>query len=198
MMNDIVLATNNAKKLHELQSLMTGLKLNFIPQAKFNIGISEEPHHTFIENALIKARYAAERTNLPAIADDSGICVDALAGKPGVLSARFAGEGAADAENNKKLLDCLQHEKNRKAHYHCAIVFVRNVNDPEPIICEGQWYGEILLAARGRNGFGYDPIFLDFKTEKSAAELAPEVKNRISHRGQALQKLKQKFRIIYA
>ena len=106
--------------------------------------------------------------------------------------------GAADAENNKKLLDCLQHEKNRKAHYHCAIVFVRNVNDPEPIICEGQWYGEILLAARGRNGFGYDPIFLDFKTEKSAAELAPEVKNRISHRGQALQKLKQKFRIIYA
>ena len=188
-MNDIVLATNNAKKLHELQSLMTGLKLNFIPQAKFNIGISEEPHHTFIENALMKARYAAERTNLPAIADDSGICVDALAGKPGVLSARFAGEGAADAENNKKLLDCLQHEKNRKAHYHCAIVFVRNVNDPEPIICEGQWYGEILLAARGRNGFGYDPIFIKESMDKTFGEIDPNLKNNISHRALAFKKL---------
>ena len=188
-MNDIVLATNNAKKLHELQSLMTGLKLNFIPQAEFNIGISEEPHHTFIENALMKARYAAERTNLPAIADDSGICVDALAGKPGVLSARFAGEGAADAENNKKLLECLQHEKNRKAHYHCAIVFLRNVNDPEPIICEGQWYGEILLAARGRNGFGYDPIFRPDGFEKTFAEMSQSEKNQVSHRALAVDKL---------
>ena len=196
-MNDIVLATNNEKKLAELQSLMNGLKINFIPQAKFNIGSSEEPFNTFIENALIKARYASKKTNLPAIADDSGICVDVLSGKPGVHSARFAGEPASDEKNNNKLLDCLKNKKNRRAHYHCAIVFIRNVDDPEPIICEGQWYGEILEAPRGKFGFGYDPIFLEFKTEKAAAELDPEVKNRISHRGQALQKLKQKFKIIY-
>lgn len=196
-MNKIVLATNNSKKLLELQSIMGDLQLNFIPQTKFNIGTSEEPYNTFIENALIKARFASKKTGLPAISDDSGICVNALGGKPGVQSAHFAGQNSSDEQNNIKLLESLIGEKNRKAHYHCVIVFINNDKDPEPIICEGQWYGEILLKPKGKNGFGYDPIFLDFKTEKSAGELAPEIKNRISHRGQALQKLKQKFKIIY-
>ena len=150
-----------------------------------------------MENALNKARYASKAANLPAIADDSGLCVDALNGRPGILSARFSGEGANDKKNNDKLLSLLKNKKNRKAHYYCSIVFIKSFDDPEPIFLEGVWQGEILFSPRGNNGFGYDPIFLDFKTDLSAAELSAELKNKISHRGQALQKLKHKLRILY-
>jgi XTP/dITP diphosphohydrolase len=196
-MQKIVLSTNNGKKLAEIESLLSDLSVETVPQATLKIGVAEEPFDTFIENALAKARFASNATNLPAIADDSGICVDALNGMPGILSARFSGELTDDKRNNKKLLELLKDEKNRKAHYYCALVFIRSPKDPQPIIAEGIWQGEILLGPQGKNGFGYDPIFLDYKTDLSAAELTPELKNRISHRGQALQKLKQKLKILY-
>ena len=166
-------------------------------RSKLNIGQAEEPYGTFIENALTKARFASKATNLPAIADDSGLCVDVLNGKPGILSARFSGEGANDKKNNIKLLDLLKNKKNRRAHYYCAIVFITSYDDPQPIIAEGIWQGEILSFPKGKNGFGYDPIFMDFKTDLSAAELDFNLKNKISHRGQALQKLKHKLRMLY-
>jgi XTP/dITP diphosphohydrolase len=196
-MQKIVLSTNNGKKLAEIESLLSDLSVETVPQATLKIGVAEEPFDTFIENALAKARFASNASNLPAIADDSGICVDALNGMPGILSARFSGELTDDKRNNKKLLELLKDEKNRKAHYYCALVFIRSPKDPQPIIAEGIWQGEILLGPQGKNGFGYDPIFLDYKTDLSAAELTPELKNRISHRGQALQKLKQKLKILY-
>jgi XTP/dITP diphosphohydrolase len=196
-MQKIILSTNNGKKLAEIESLLSDLSVETVPQATLKIGVAEEPFDTFIENALAKARFASNATNLPAIADDSGICVDALNGMPGILSARFSGELTDDKRNNKKLLELLKDEKNRKAHYYCALVFIRSPKDPQPIIAEGIWQGEILLGPQGKNGFGYDPIFLDYKTDLSAAELTPELKNRISHRGQALQKLKQKLKILY-
>tara|TARA_B100000795_G_scaffold154297_1_gene115669 strand:+ start:3428 stop:4030 length:603 start_codon:yes stop_codon:yes gene_type:complete len=196
-MQKIVLSTNNGKKLAEIESLLSDLSVETVPQATLKIGVAEEPFDTFIENALAKARFASNAANLPAIADDSGICVDALNGMPGILSARFSGELTDDKRNNKKLLELLKDEKNRKAHYYCALVFIRSPKDPQPIIAEGIWQGEILLGPQGKNGFGYDPIFLDYKTDLSAAELTPELKNRISHRGQALQKLKQKLKILY-
>ena len=152
---------------------------------------------TFLENALNKARFASKATNLPAIADDSGLCVDVLNGMPGVLSARFSGKEANDKKNNDKLLSLLKNEENRRAHYYCSIVFIKTYDDPQPLILEGIWHGEILFSPRGDNGFGYDPIFLDFKTDLSAAELSAELKNKISHRGQALQKLKHKLKILY-
>ena len=196
-MQKIILSTNNGKKLAEIESLLSDLSVETVPQATLKIGVAEEPFDTFIENALAKARFASNATNLPAIADDSGICVDALNGMPGILSARFSGGLTDDKRNNKKLLELLKDEKNRKAHYYCALVFIRSPKDPQPIIAEGIWQGEILLGPQGKNGFGYDPIFLDYKTDLSAAELTPELKNRISHRGQALQKLKQKLKILY-
>ena len=196
-MQKIVLSTNNGKKLAEIESLLSDLSVETVPQETLKIGVAEEPFDTFIENALAKARFASNASNLPAIADDSGICVDALNGMPGILSARFSGGLTDDKRNNKKLLELLKDEKNRKAHYYCALVFIRSPKDPQPIIAEGIWQGEILLGPQGKNGFGYDPIFLDYKTDLSAAELTPELKNRISHRGQALQKLKQKLKILY-
>ena len=196
-MQKIILSTNNGKKLAEIESLLSDLSVETVPQATLKIGVAEEPFDTFIENALAKARFASNAANLPAIADDSGICVDALNGMPGILSARFSGDLTDDKRNNKKLLELLKDEKNRKAHYYCALVFIRSPKDPQPIIAEGIWQGEILLGPQGKNGFGYDPIFLDYKTDLSAAELTPELKNRISHRGQALQKLKQKLKILY-
>ena len=196
-MQKIILSTNNSKKLAEIESLLSDLSVETVPQATLKIGVAEEPFDTFIENALAKARFASNAANLPAIADDSGICVDALNGMPGILSARFSGELTDDKRNNKKLLELLKDEKNRKAHYYCALVFIRSPKDPQPIIAEGIWQGEILLGPQGKNGFGYDPIFLDYKTDLSAAELTPELKNRISHRGQALQKLKQKLKLLY-
>jgi len=196
-MNKIVIATNNEKKLNEIEAILKDLNIKAIPQSHFKIGESEEPFNTFIENALIKARYASEKTGLPAIADDSGLCVDILGGEPGICSARFSGSPKSDENNNLKLLEVLKDKNKRKAHYYCAIVFIKSPNDPQPIIAEGIWQGEILEIPRGKNGFGYDSIFLDYKTDLSAAELSANIKNKISHRGQALQKIKQKLKIIY-
>ena len=196
-MKKIVIATNNEKKLNEIETILGDLNIQAIPQSHFKIGESEEPFNTFIENALIKARYASEKTGLPAIADDSGLCVDILGGKPGIYSARFSGSPKSDENNNLKLLEVLKDKNKRKAHYYCAIIFIRSPNDPRPIIAEGIWQGEILKIPRGKNGFGYDSLFLDYKTDLSAAELSAEIKNKISHRGQALQKIKQKLKIIY-
>ncbi len=197
MKNQIVIATSNVKKLVEIQSILNDMSVEILPQSIFKIDAAEEPFHTFVENALIKARHASRLSKLPAIADDSGISVDILGGQPGVLSARFAGEPSSDQRNNAKLLKLLENETNRKAHYTCVIVFVKHEFDPEPIIVEGTWHGEILKVPRGSGGFGYDPLFLDHITEKSVAELTSEIKNRISHRGQALNKLKLKLNQIY-
>ena len=196
-MTKIVIATSNEKKLAEIKALLSELPIEIVPQSQFAIESCAEPFNTFIENALTKARFASKKTNFPAIADDSGLCVDSLDGQPGLFSARFAGENRNDEDNNDKLLDDLNNMEDRRAHYYCAIVFVRSPSDPQPIVTEGIWQGEILKVRRGHNGFGYDPIFMDYKTDQSAAELSPELKNRISHRGQALQKLKQKLKILY-
>ncbi len=197
MNKQIVIATSNAKKLIEIQSILADMNVEILPQSHFNIASAEEPFHTFVENALIKARHASRLSELPAIADDSGISVDILGGQPGVLSARFAGEPSSDQKNNEKLLKLLENETNRKAHYTCVIVFVKHEFDPEPVIVEGIWHGEILKSPRGSGGFGYDPLFLDHMTEKAVAELPSDIKNRISHRGQALHKLKLKLNQIY-
>jgi XTP/dITP diphosphohydrolase len=197
MNKQIVIATSNAKKLIEIQSILADMNVEILPQSHFKIASAEEPFHTFVENALIKARHASRLSELPAIADDSGISVDILGGQPGVLSARFAGEPSSDQKNNEKLLKLLENETNRKAHYTCVIVFVKHEFDPEPVIVEGIWHGEILKSPRGSGGFGYDPLFLDHMTEKAVAELPSEIKNRISHRGQALHKLKLKLNQIY-
>ena len=189
----LVIATGNAGKLREIRQLLAPLQLQILPQSDFAVPEAEEPHCTFIENALAKARHASRHTGLPALADDSGICVDALQGAPGVLSARYAGDSSRaagqDERNNEKLLQKLEGMENRHAHYYCVMVLVRHPEDPQPLIAEGLWQGEIMSAPRGDGGFGYDPIFLDAKTDKTGAELPLEIKNRISHRGQALSKL---------
>ncbi len=189
MFSKLVIASGNKGKLREIAHLLSPLDINIIPQAELNVSECEEPHCTFIENALAKARHASKHTGLPALADDSGLCVDALQGAPGVLSARYAGEPKSDQANNEKLLAVLTGEKNRLAHFYCVIVLVRHEHDPEPLIAEGRWVGEILNDYRGDDGFGYDPLFLDAKTGKTVAELPLEIKSRISHRGHAMAKL---------
>ena len=189
----LVIASGNAGKLKELNRLLAPLEIEILSQSHFNVPEAEEPFVTFIENALAKARHASLHTGLPAIADDSGICVDALQGAPGVFSARFAGEPKSDARNNEKLLRELIDQQNRQAHYYCVIVLVRHANDPQPIIAEGMWQGTILKTQQGDGGFGYDPLFLDHQTGKTAAELPAEVKNSISHRGKAMRLLLEKL-----
>lgn len=189
----LVIATGNAGKLREIQHLLAPLALEVIPQSALNVPECEEPYCTFIENALAKARHASQHTGLPALADDSGLCVDALQGAPGVLSARYAGEPKSDDNNNRKLLEVLGDHPHRHAHFYCVMVLVRYAEDPEPLIAEGQWVGEILKEYRGHDGFGYDPLFLDAKTGKTVAELPLEIKSRISHRGHAMSKLLQKL-----
>ena len=193
MFSKIVIASGNKGKLREIAHILAPLHIEIIPQNTLNVPECEEPFCTFIENALAKARHASKHTGLPALADDSGLCVDALQGAPGVLSARYAGEAKSDEANNQKLLEVLVNEKNRLAHFYCVMVLVRHEHDPEPIIAEGQWAGEILSEYRGDDGFGYDPIFLDAKTGKTVAELPLEIKSRISHRGHAMAKLLQKI-----
>lgn len=193
MFSKLVIATGNKGKLREISHLLSPLNLEIIPQSALNVPECDEPFCTFIENALAKARHASKITGLPALADDSGLCVDALQGAPGVLSARYAGEPKSDDANNQKLLEVLGNTQNRHAHFYCVMVLVRNENDPEPIIAEGQWHGEILSEYRGNDGFGYDPLFLDDKTGKTVAELPLEIKSRISHRGHAMAKLLQKL-----
>jgi XTP/dITP diphosphohydrolase len=188
-MKKLVLASNNAGKLREFSALLATVDFEVLPQAQFNVPEAEEPHVTFVENAIAKARHAARLTGLPALADDSGICVDALGGAPGVYSARFAGEPKSDARNNEKLIADLVQQANRSAHYYCILVLVRHADDPQPIIAEGEWHGEIAHTPRGAGGFGYDPYFWLPDFGCTAAELAAERKNAISHRGIALRHL---------
>ena len=192
----LVIASNNQGKLREIQTLLAPLNIEVIAQSAFNIAEAAEPHCTFIENALAKARHASQHTGLPALADDSGLCVAALQGSPGVHSAYYGGEPRSDASNNVHLLEMLKSESNRAAYYYCALVLVRSHDDPQPIIAEGAWAGEILNAPRGTGGFGYDPLFLDLTLGKTGAELDAATKNKISHRGQALQQLLIKIKVL--
>jgi XTP/dITP diphosphohydrolase len=190
----IVLASGNKGKKKEIEELLEPFGTRVVTQSELGITEAEEPYDTFFENALAKARHAAFATRLPALADDSGICVDALGGAPGVHSAHYAGEPRSDARNNDKLLFELKDKKNRAAHYVCVLVLVRGPGDSEPLVAQAEWHGEIAQAPRGTNGFGYDPYFLVPGLGKTAAELAPAEKNRISHRGQALAKLLELLR----
>lgn len=184
-----VLASSNAGKLREFGALLAPLAVAIVPQAALGIADADEPHFTFVENALAKARHASLASGSPAMADDSGICVKALGGEPGVHSARYAGEPKSDQRNNAKLIAALHGHADRRAHYYCVIVLVRRHDDPEPLIAEGRWMGEVIDSPRGASGFGYDPYFLLPGLALTAAELAPEQKNRISHRGLALARL---------
>src|SRR6185295_4894640 len=187
----VVLATGNSGKLRELQALLAGSAVQIVAQSELGIGAAEETGLTFVENAIIKARHAASQSGLPAVADDSGLEVDALGGRPGVHSARYAGPKANDAENNARLLSELTHvaPAKRTARYHCVLVLLRSASDPTPLVCEGVWEGRITDTPAGQSGFGYDPLFLVGDLGLTAAQLAPQLKNQLSHRGQALQKL---------
>lgn len=189
MPDRIILASANPGKIREIQAIFKQYQI--VPQSDFNVPDIEETGTTFVENAIIKARNAASFSKLPAIADDSGIEVDALSGAPGVYSARYAGPGANDQENLDKLLDCMKNvtDEQRSARFRCVIVYMRNAEDPCPIIAEGAWEGTILRAPRGINGFGYDPIFRVQNLDCTSAELSPEQKNLISHRAVALNKM---------
>ena len=190
-MQKIVLATNNQGKVNELQNLLADAGFDIIAQSQFNLPDADETGLTFVENAIIKARYAAKLTGLPAIADDSGLVVEALNGQPGIYSARYAGEHGNDESNNQKLLQALQPipQEKRSAYFYCALVFMRHENDPTPIICLGKWNGLILNELKGKGGFGYDPLFYIPELNCTAAELTKEQKSNISHRGQALKQL---------
>ena len=190
----LVLASNNEGKIRELRELLAPLDIEVVPQADLAIPEAEEPYGTFVENALAKARHAARLSGLPALAEDSGICVDALHGAPGVHSARFAGEPKSDQRNNVRLLELMTQVDRRNAHYYCVAVLVRDAQDPQPLIAEGEWHGEVLRAPRGSGGFGYDPLFLDPQLGQTGAELSVQQKNRISHRGQAMARLVQGLR----
>ena len=199
MSRQLILASNNAKKLKELQALIAPLGVTLVTQGALGIPEAEEPHVTFVENALTKARHAAREGRGPAIADDSGLCVGALGGAPGVRSARYAVDAGRipeglqreqiDAANNAWLLDQMKGQPNRRAHFTCLLVAVRHAEDPEPLIAEGHWEGELLDAAQGEHGFGYDPLLWLPEHGRSAAELPPEIKNGISHRAQACGKM---------
>lgn len=189
MSKQIVLASNNAGKLAEFRRLLAELDLDVRAQGEFDVPEAEEPFMTFVENALAKARHAARLTGLPALADDSGVCVNALGGAPGVLSARYAGEPKSDAANNSKLVADLSSHADKSAYYYCVLVYVRHADDPQPVIAEGLWHGEIVSEPRGEGGFGYDPHFLLPALGKTAAELTAQEKNALSHRGQALREL---------
>lgn len=204
MSKQLILASNNAKKLKELQALITPLGVELITQGSLGIPEAEEPHITFVENALAKARHAAREGQGPAIADDSGLCVSALGGAPGVRSARYAvdagriaegvGRDLIDPANNAWLLDQMQDQTDRRAHFICVLVAVRHAEDPEPLIAQGIWSGELLKEQAGTHGFGYDPLLWLPDHQQSAAQLAPEIKNGISHRAQACQKMLELIR----
>jgi XTP/dITP diphosphohydrolase len=189
MVQKLVLASNNAGKVREFRELLAPFHFDVIPQGELGIPAAEEPHHTFIENALAKARHASAASGLPALADDSGVCAHALDGAPGVYSARYAGMDGDNAANNQKLIAALRNHTNRGAHYVCVLVMVNSANDPEPLIVQARWYGQIVNDAQGDHGFGYDPHFLLPDLGKTAAQLNPAEKNLISHRGQALREL---------
>lgn len=196
MQQKLVLASGNAGKLREFQQLLADCGFEVLPQSDFAVENAEETGLTFVENAILKARHACAETGLPAIADDSGIEVDALNGRPGIYSARYSGEGANDAANNQKLLQELDGvaEEKRTARYHCVLAFMRHAEDPTPILCHCSWEGRILTEARGEGGFGYDPLFFLPDMQCTAAELDKAEKNRVSHRGRAMQLLLQALR----
>ncbi|TCW29549.1 RdgB/HAM1 family non-canonical purine NTP pyrophosphatase [Gulbenkiania mobilis] len=194
MFDKLVLASNNAGKLKEFSALLAPLGVEVIPQGQLNVPECPEPHYTFLENALEKARHASRMTGLPALADDSGICVEALAGAPGVRSARFAGDPKSDERNNALLVEKLQGKASRRAWYTCVLVLVRHADDPQPIVADGVWYGEVASTPSGSGGFGYDPYFYLPSHGCTVADLPAEEKNRISHRGQAMQTLLAKLK----
>ena len=200
-LSKLVLASSNPGKLREISAVLSPLGIAVVPQSLLGIPDAEEPFRTFVENALAKARHASRLANLPALADDSGLCAHALGGEPGVHSARYAATGGAtlardeqDRRNNLKLVQELRDQPDRSAHYHCVIVLVRHADDPEPVIAEGSWSGQIVAQPLGENGFGYDPHFLLPDLGLTAAELAPEQKNLASHRGKALRRLMARLR----
>ena len=202
-MKRLVLASGNPGKLREFRQMLAPLGFEVVPQAELGIAEADEPYATFVENALAKARHASASAGLPAFADDSGICVAALGGAPGIQSARYAGPHAAaspagreeqDARNNGKLVAALAGAADRSAHYYCVIVLLRHAADPEPLIAQGRWHGEVIADARGTNGFGYDPYFLVPELGRTAAELGPDEKNGISHRGRAIADLLSQLR----
>jgi XTP/dITP diphosphohydrolase len=190
----LVIASNNPGKLVEFQTLLAPLGIEVITQAQLGIKEAEEPHNTFIENALAKAHHVSRASGLPALADDSGICVDALNGMPGVISARYSGLPLSDQRNNQSLLQAMQAHTNRKAHYVCVLVLMRSAGDAQPIIAEGDWHGEIAREPRGTGGFGYDPLFWLPELGKMSAELSRDEKHAISHRGKAMRVLLEKLR----
>ena len=194
MTQRLILASNNAGKLKEFNELLSTVGFSVHAQGEFNVPEADEPHHTFVENALEKARHAARLTGLPALADDSGVCVTALGNAPGVYSARYAGEPKSDAANSAKLIADLAAHADKSAYYYCVLVFVRHADDPQPVIADGRWNGEIIAEARGNGGFGYDPHFFIPSLGKCAAELTADEKNRLSHRGQALRALVEKLK----
>ncbi len=196
MIDRVVLASANQGKLREFRQLLADTGIDVLSQADFALESAEETGLSFVENALIKARHACARTGLPALADDSGIAVDALDGRPGIYSARFAGPGASDEDNNRQLLAALDGvpDAARTAHYHCVLVFMRHASDPVPLVCQGSWSGRILVAPRGEGGFGYDPLFFVTSHGCTAAELDKAEKNRISHRGAAMATLLEQLR----
>lgn len=196
MQQKLVLASGNAGKLREFQQLLADCGFEVVPQSDFAVENAEETGLTFVENAILKARHACQKTGLPAIADDSGIEVDALLGRPGIYSARYSGADASDADNNKKLLQELAGvaDEKRTARYHCVLAFMRHAEDPTPILCHASWEGQILTAPRGDGGFGYDPLFFLPERQCTAAQLDKAEKNRISHRGRAMQQLLQALR----
>lgn len=194
-MKKLVIASNNSGKLAEFQTLLAPLGMEVVTQAQLGIKEAEEPHLTFVENALAKARHASRESGLPALADDSGICVDALNGLPGVISARFSGLPQSDERNNRALLEAMKPHANRRAHYTCVLVLVRHAGDAEPIIAEATWQGEIAQEARGAGGFGYDPYFWLPELGKMSAELSHDEKQAISHRGKAMKVLLEKFKL---
>ncbi len=192
-MQKLVIASNNPGKLREFQMMLAPLGIEVLTQSQLGIAEAEEPHHTFIENALAKARHVSLACGLPALADDSGICVEALGGAPGVQSARYAGEPKSDARNNEKLLEVMQGIEDRRAHYYCVLVLVRHADDPQPLIAEGEWVGEIAHEERGEGGFGYDPLFWLPELGKMSAELSRDEKAQLSHRAKALGILLQRL-----
>jgi len=197
MFDKLVLASNNPGKLREFTPLFAPFRIEVLPQSAFAIPEAEEPHCTFLENALAKARHAARLSGLPAMSDDSGLCVPALGGEPGVHSAYYAGKdgdrATRDARNNARLLAALEGRSDRRAHYYCVLVLLRHAEDPQPVIAEGEWHGEILTAPRGTGGFGYDPLFLVPSANCSSAELTAEAKNGISHRALAFARLAERL-----
>jgi XTP/dITP diphosphohydrolase len=195
-MKKLVIASNNAGKLREFQHMLAPVGIEVLTQSQLGISEAEEPHCTFIENALAKARHVSSLSGMPALADDSGICVEVLGGAPGVISARYAGEPKSDRRNNEKLLQTMQGVTDRRAHYYCVLVLVRHADDPQPLIAEGEWHGEIAQEERGDGGFGYDPMFWLPELGKMSSELTHDEKAQLSHRAKALKVMLSKLKIM--